>query len=162
MSLIRRVSGVLVILLSMLFLTTCTASQDAAGTQPVSPTVSPSRAGNPCTSGRGSDNRQAPIVCVDDSRRTLSVSPDPVRVHNVLRGDMRSPVMIHWWTQSGGGDLELEIADGCVTDLDCSRPGHCSARTLPGAGKSCKYDVWITGGNHDRLDPTIVIEPCCP
>jgi hypothetical protein len=47
-----------------------------------------------------------------------------------------------------------------VTAHECSR-GHCWARTIPGAGKTCKYDVWITGDQHDRLDPTIIIQPCC-
>lgn len=117
--------------------------------------------GNPCANnGRGSSSRQAPIVCVDDSERTLTVSPEPVAVHDSLQSDRSAGVMMHWWTTSGSGDLRLEIERGCVTEHECSR-GHCWARSIPGASKTCKYDVWIENGPHDRLDPTIIIQPCC-
>jgi hypothetical protein len=154
MSLIRRSSAVLVGVLSGLFLTTCAVSHSAD--------VAPAGGGNPCMSGNGSSNRQAPIVCVDDSNRTLTVSPDPVRAHHVLESDRKSPVMIHWWTRSGTGALQLEIEPGCVAKHQCdSRTGHCWAQTLSKSGATCKYDVWIEGGNHDRLDPTIVVDACC-
>lgn len=163
MSLIRRISGVVVILLSMMLLTTCVASNDTAAIAPATgPGGSGGGGGNPCTNGNGSSNRQAPIVCVDDSNRTLSVSPDPVRVHHVMASDRRSPVMMHWWTRSGTGALRLEIEPGCVAKHQCdSRNGHCWTQTLAKAGSTCKYDVWIEGGNHDRLDPTIVVDACC-
>ncbi|HEX2060558.1 MAG TPA: hypothetical protein VHK90_07445, partial [Thermoanaerobaculia bacterium] len=61
----------------------------------------------------------------------------------------------------GGGDLQLEIEPGCVTQQQCDGRGHCWARSIPGSASRCKYDVWINGGNHDRLDPTIVITGCC-
>jgi hypothetical protein len=54
------------------------------------------------------------------------------------------------------------VEPGCVGDVRCDGRGHCSARAVAGAARSCKYDVWINGGDHDRLDPTIVISPCCP
>ncbi|HEY0156527.1 MAG TPA: hypothetical protein VGF28_04465 [Thermoanaerobaculia bacterium] len=118
---------------------------------------------SPCAANpKGETNRQAPIVCVDDSARTLTVSPEPVFVHDVLEGDRRSPVMLHWYTTSGTGDLRVEIEPGCVEAQRCDGNGHCSARTRPGSNKQqCKYDVWINGGKHDRLDPTIIISPCC-
>ena len=116
--------------------------------------------GGPCSSGAGDTNRQAPIVCVDDSARTLVVSPDPVTVHDSMSAQRSSGVMMHWYTRSGTGDLQVEIEPGCVTETKCDRPGHCSARTMPGSAKSCKYDVWVTGKS-DRLDPTIVVTTCC-
>lgn len=113
---------------------------------------------NPCGGGRGTADRNAPIVCVDDSGETLSVHPDPVEAHSVGEAG-RQPVMIHWWTRSGGNVLNLEIQPGCVTDVTC-RGSHCSARTLPSdARKQCKYDVWTD--KHARLDPEVVITPCC-
>jgi len=127
----------------------CAANQQSAGT----------RAG--CGDGAGSANRQAPIVCVDDSARTLSVSPDPVTLHDVSSSDRRTPVVLHWYTRSGGGDLQVEVEPGCLSEVRCDGNGHCMARSQPGSTSRCKYDVWINGGNHDRLDPTIVITPCC-
>ncbi len=117
--------------------------------------------GNPCASGGGSADRNAPIVCVDDRGGTLSVTPDPIRVHDVGAAD-KLPVMIHWHTRTGANDLRIEIEPGCVTEVSCERPGHCSARTLPRedkASKRCKYDVWTD--RHPRLDPEIIIDPCC-
>jgi hypothetical protein len=116
--------------------------------------------GGPCSSPRGDANRQAPIVCVDDSSRTLVVSPDPVTVDDALSRDRKSPVMMHWFTRSGTGDLQVEIEPGCVAEAKCDGRGHCSARTMPGSTKSCKYDVWVTGKS-ERLDPTIVVTTCC-
>ena len=114
-----------------------------------------------CGNGVGSANRQAPIICVDDSNRTLAVNPDPVTIHNVRKDDMASPVMVHWYTRSGPGDLQLELEEGCVAQVKCDGRGHCQARTEPKSSKTCKYDVWITGDDHDRLDPTIVLTNCC-
>lgn len=149
MSVVRMLPRCLV-LLSLAFLAAC------AGHHPGG-----SGNGNPCLNGNGSSSRQAPIVCVDDSARVLSVSPEPVTVHDVLESDRRSPVAVHWYTKSGAGDLQLEIAPGCVTPPQCDGRGHCWARSLPGATGKCKYDVWIEGGRHDRLDPTIVLSTCC-
>ncbi len=123
--------------------------------------VAPGASGGPCANGNGVANRQAPIVCVDDRARKLSVDPEPVMVHHVRREDMKSPVMVHWYTRSGTGDLQLKVEQGCVADLRCDGRGHCQARSEPQPGKSCKYDVWITGDDHDKLDPTIVIVNCC-
>lgn len=112
---------------------------------------------NPCAKGTGNADRNAPIVCVDDSGSTLSVHPDPVTVHRRSGG---APVMIHWWTRSGGGVLGIEIQAGCVTEVNCNGP-HCSARTLPGdtGGARCKYDVWTD--TKPRLDPEVIIVDCC-
>lgn len=114
-----------------------------------------------CRDGAGENNRQAPIVCVDDSARTLSVAPEPIVMHDVLASDRTTPVAVHWFTRSGGGDLRIDIERGCVGRVQCDGRGHCFARTLPGARKQCKYDVWIRGDKHDRLDPTLVVDPCC-
>ena len=113
---------------------------------------------NPCGSGVGDTNRNAPIVCVDDTGGTLRVQPDPIAAHSVGESDRR-PVMIHWWTRSGGNQLKLDIEEGCVTDLSC-RGSHCQARTLPVTErKQCKYAVWTD--KHPKLDPDIVVDPCC-
>lgn len=114
---------------------------------------------SPCGMGEGKADRNAPIVCVDDLGGTLSVNPDPIRAHDVGQSD-RQPVVIHWWTRSGGGELGIEVAPGCVTNVTC-RGAHCTARTLPtdAAGARCKYDVWTA--KHPRLDPEIIIDDCC-
>lgn len=151
MSVVRLVPRGLALLAVLLVIAGC-ASQSGGG--------NPLR-GNPCLSGPGSNNRQAPIVCVDDSTRTLSVWPEPVMVHDVAEGDRATPVTVHWFTKSGAGDLQLEIEPGCVSRQQCDGQGHCWAKSVPGASKRCKYDVWINGGNHDRLDPTVVITGCC-
>jgi hypothetical protein len=122
---------------------------------------SPSATARVCGGGVGSSNRQAPIVCVDDSARTLTVSPDPVTLHDVRSDDRRSPVVLHWYTRSGSGDLQVEMEPGCTSDVRCDGNGHCQALSRPGAKGTCKYDVWINGGNHERLDPTVVITTCC-
>ncbi len=117
--------------------------------------------GNPCASKAGSTDRNAPIVCVDDTGATLSVSPDPIRVHDVGAAD-KMPVVIHWYTVSGANDLHIEMEPGCITDTKCDVAGHCMARTMPRADKTekrCKYDVWTD--KHPRLDPEVIIIPCC-
>jgi hypothetical protein len=117
--------------------------------------------GNPCASGAPPMNKQAPIVCIDDSARKLVVSPDPVVVHDVSASDRKTPVGVQWFTKSGTGDVQVSIEPGCVDKKSCNGNGKCAAETVPGAKKRCKYDVWITGGAHDRLDPTVVVDPCC-
>lgn len=136
-----RVCPILVLL--VFFIAGCAAYHDATG-------------GGVCA---GEPNPQSPIVCVDDSVRTLTVNPDPITIDDVQGGQ---PITLVWKTESGRGDLQVEMKDpGCVTDVNCPGNGRCTARSIPGASKSCKYDVWINGGNHDRLDPTVVIQPCC-
>ena len=115
--------------------------------------------GNPCSKGSGTTNRNAPIVCVDDTGGTLSVNPDPIGINSVGETD-RQPVVIHWYTRSGGNVLSVNIQPGCVTDVDCNG-SHCKARTLPVTARAqCKYTV--DTDRHDELDPEIVIDPCCP
>jgi hypothetical protein len=155
-----RITGrpfrIVVLLLTPLGIAGCAAS-GATDSQP-----SGIMRGSPCAgNAAGEASRQAPIVCVDDSARTLSVRPDPVAIHDVLENNRSAPVVLQWFTTSGTGDLQLEIEPGCVSDVRCNGRGHCTARSVPRAARSCKYDVWINGGNHDRLDPTIVISPCC-
>lgn len=119
---------------------------------------------NPCATGRATaSSKQTPIVCVDDSQRTLRVFPDPVRVHDVKSADRKSPVAIQWLTKSGMGDVHVQMGPACdsVKVKGCTGGGKCEAETTPGVMKPCKYDVWITGGKHDRLDPTVIIDPCC-
>jgi hypothetical protein len=158
MSLAGRMSRVVLLLVTPIWIAGCAASQQAGDSHIAGGGTGQ---GSPCSNGNGSENRQAPIVCVDDSQRTLSVWPEPVHVHDVQTGGGK-PVMVHWYTRSGGGDLRVEIEPGCVVQETCDGRGHCSARSVPGKGRrECKYDIWINGGQHDRLDPTVVIQPCC-
>jgi hypothetical protein len=129
-------------------LTFCTASSNPSGGTLLR--------GNPCSSGVGTTESKAPIVCVDDTGATLSVNPDPVTAHGKVN---KVPVMIHWWTRSGGGTLGIDVHPGCVTDVSCSG-AHCTARTIPTPGGArCKYAVWTD--TKPKLDPDIVITDCC-
>jgi hypothetical protein len=118
---------------------------------------------NPCEKGRPAMSKQQPVVCIDDSARTLVADPDRIVVHDVNAADRVSPVAIQWFTKSGTGDVHVQMAPGCtaVRLKNCNGKGKCDAETIPGARRECKYDVWITGGKHDRLDPTVVVDACC-
>ena len=143
------------LLTAALVFTTCNSSSTT--------TIAPSPGGgtqgrSPCGAGVGVANRNAPIVCVDDTGDTLKVHPDPIGAYAVGEGHGQ-PVVLHWWTRSGGNTLNLEIQEGCVTDLKCTG-GHCTARTLPKESRTqCKYDVWTD--KHPKLDPDIIVDPCC-
>lgn len=162
------------LLVSSLILTCKTPDPGAPGGTAPAPApapIAPSRSGpsvapetGPCNSqGKGDENRDRPIVCVDDSAGALSVHPDPVRAHEVMSTDRKTPPVIQWFTRSGRGDLKVEFKDaGCVTDIDCNKNGHCKAKVIPlgGAGeKRCKYDVLLEG--HPTLDPDTIIVGCC-
>lgn len=114
---------------------------------------------NPCADGAGRKSLRAPIVCVDDTGPRLTVSPDPVVADDRHGG---RPVVIHWWTRSGRGELRIEGVDACLTNVECSGD-HCMAKAkdVPEteAWVRCKYDVWTNEQN--RLDPDIVITECC-
>jgi hypothetical protein len=154
MSKVRILLRWFLLITAALVISTCQSASDAYAPSPGGGAL----AANPCRSGGGKADRNAPIVCVDDSADTLSVDPDPITAHSVGKAD-RQPVMIHWWTKSGGNALNLEIQAGCVTEVKCNG-AHCSARTLPVTErKQCKYDVWTD--KHPKLDPDIVIDPCC-
>lgn len=144
----------ILLITAALVFTTCKSASDTYAPSPGGGAL----AANPCKTGAGKADRNAPIVCVDDSGATLSVNPDPVEVHDEAAG--RAPVVIHWWTRSGGGELGIEVQPGCVTDVNC-RGAHCMARTLPkdDGGARCKYDVWTA--THPRLDPEVIIVDCC-
>ena len=156
MSEVRLVPRLLVLLVVALLL-----AGWAARTTPDATPGSTALRTNPCASGTPPMNKQAPIVCIDDSARTLVVSPDPVRVHDVNASGRKTPVAVQWFTKSGTGDVQVRIDSGCVDKKACNGNGKCAAETVPGAKATCKYDVWITGGKHDKLDPTVVVDPCC-
>lgn len=146
MSILRQVPRFLVLFAAVMLVTGCGSW------------INRSTSGGICSGGGGSSNRQAPIVCVDDSGPILTVNPDPVTAHDKKK-DSTQPVTIRWATVSGA-DLWVEMKeDGCVQQLNCNAPGSCTAVTVPGASKQCKYDVWTTPEN--RLDPIIIITPCC-
>ena len=155
MSVLRRpVSSCVLVLSAVLLICGCAARNDS-GTRPLRP--------NPCAGGAiPPENRQAPIVCIDDSQRVLRAYPDPVFVHDVNESDRVTPVEIQWFTTSGTGNVQVELETGCVTQKSCDRNGKWAAKAVRGANKRCKYDVWIEGDkNHDRLDPVVVITTCC-
>ena len=159
MSEVRLVPRLLALLVATLLIAGCAANNPtrsgANNSEPVGD--------NPCATGKATgSSKQAPIVCVDDSARTLVVFPDPVVVHNVKESDRTTPVTVQWLTRSGAGDVQVRIEPGCVDKKSCDGKGKCTAETVPGAKKRCKYDVWITGGAHDRLDPTVDVGECCP
>lgn len=134
-----------------LVLMTCSSASSTSGS-------GNARMANPCSKGKGATNRNAPIVCVDDTAATLSVNPDSLGVNSVGESD-RQAVVIQWWTKSGGNALNIEVEPGCVTDVACDG-AHCKARTLPVTSRTrCKYEVWTD--KHPKLDPDIVIDPCC-
>jgi hypothetical protein len=156
MSVVRLVPRCVVVFAAVLLISACAARNAPA------PGPNPFR-GNPCAGGAvPGENRQAPIVCIDDSGRKLRAYPDPVFVHDVKESDHLTPVEIQWYTTSGIGDVRVEMESGCVTEKQCDHNGKCAAKTIKGANKRCKYDVWIEGdAKHDRLDPVVVITTCC-
>lgn len=157
MSVVRLVPRLIVLSASVLLIGGC-ARSSMPDPNPIRPLVV-----NPCAKGRPPANKQEPVVCIDDSSRTLVAHPDRVVVHDVKAGDRTSPVQIHWYTTSGTGDVHVRMAPGCraVSLKGCNGNGKCEADTVPGERTECKYDVWITGGKHDLLDPTVVVDPCC-
>jgi hypothetical protein len=150
-------SRIVLLLGAVLLVSSCASQQAVDGAAAAGP-----MRGNPCTKKAGSTDRNAPIVCVDDTGSALTVAPDPIRVHDVGASD-RQPVVLHWHTVSGSNDLQIEIEPGCVTEMRCDGKGHCMARSLPRGDdrteKRCKYDVWTD--RHPRLDPDVIIVPCC-
>jgi hypothetical protein len=146
MSEVRSFPRLFILLLASILITTCARHDRPAPF-----------AGSPCAGGTGVDNREAPIVCVDDSGSALSVNPDPIRVYHEKRGG--GPVTLQWFTKSGG-NLELRWQkDACVTSTVCNG-GHCTAQTrADSAGQQCKYDVMVDG--HPTLDPDVIIIRCC-
>jgi hypothetical protein len=156
MSVVRLVPRLIVLSASVLLISGCARARPEPN--PIRPFAE-----NPCTKGTPAADKQAPIVCIDDSNRTLVAKPDRVFVHDVKAADRRSPVQIQWYTTSGTGDVHVKMADSCraVNVKGCNGKGKCEADTVPGVTTECKYDVWITGGKHDRLDPTVVVDGCC-
>ncbi|MFL6248451.1 MAG: hypothetical protein ACJ74H_20680 [Thermoanaerobaculia bacterium] len=156
MSVVRLVPRLIVLSASVLLVSGC--ARPAPGPNPIRPIDA-----NPCAAGVPAASKQAPIVCIDDSNRTLVAIPDRVVVHDVKEADRTSPVQIEWYTISGTGDVHVRMKPGCtaVKPKTCNGNGKCEAETVPGSRTECKYDVWITGGKHDLLDPTIVVDPCC-
>lgn len=124
--------------------------------------VAPTAAGpSGCPGGKGSNHPDLPIICVNDRLSVLTVDPDRAYVNDVDSTDKRTPVAIHWFTRSGGRNLQIAFSDpSCVKNLSCDGRGHCRAVTNPvTAQKTCKYDVWTDV--HPKLDPYVIVTPCC-
>ncbi len=158
MSVVRLVTRLIVLSAFALLISGCARAYPDPNTNPIRPLVA-----NPCANGHPPANKQQPIVCIDDSNRTLAAHPDRVFVHDVKSDDRTKPVPIQWYTTSGTGNVQVKMESGCraVKLKACNGNGKCEAETVPGTTTECKYDVWITGGKHDLLDPTVVIDACC-
>jgi hypothetical protein len=157
MSVVRPVSRLIVLSSFVLLIGSCAQSNP-------DPNLIRPFGGNPCAGGAPpAANKQAPIVCIDDSARTLVAKPDRIHVHESKKENRSQPVQIQWYTTSGTGDVHVKMEPGCtaVKLKTCNGNGNCQAETTPGVTTQCKYDVWITGGKHDLLDPDVVIDPCC-
>jgi len=150
MSEVRSLPRLLILLVASIFIATCAQNSRGPGATGL--------AGNPCSSGKGLVNREAPIVCIDDTNTKLTIDPDPVEVWHKQRGG--GPVTIQWFTKTGGGTIEFQWQKAtCVTKEVCTT-GHCTAQTLStSTGETCKYDILMPG--HDRLDPEVVVSGCC-
>lgn len=114
-----------------------------------------------CPGGSGGNHPDLPVICVDDRFSTLSVNPQTAYVNDTDSSDRQSPVAIHWFTRSGGRNLQVAFNDpSCVRNLSCDGRGHCRAVTNRVTKETrCKYDVWTD--EHPRLDPYVIVKPCC-
>lgn len=155
MSVVRRVPRLILVCVCAVFLATCARpSTDPPGPSPLMV--------NPCEKGMPKLDKQAPIVCIDDSARTLVAKPDRIVIHESRKGAPTEPVAIQWYTTSGTGDLHVKMDSSCDAVREKGHgTGKYEMTTVPGKKRECKYDVWITGPDHDRLDPTVVIDACC-
>lgn len=150
------------VLLAVMFLSlTCAMAPppDPNTTEPAPPSLS----GNPCLGGSGVKDPDRPIVCVDDSAEILSVSPDPIWIHDRMSTNRSTPATIQWFTKSGNGELRVRFKDErCVRRVVCTgtRCNAVAARKMDkGEEVRCKYDVQLTG--HPDLDPETVLVGCC-
>lgn len=159
MSVVRLVSRLLILCVVTLMIGACA--------RPATPNRGPGSTNlvtNPCATGSATTStKQEPIVCIDDSARTLVAIPDRIHVHESKKENRSLPVQIQWYTKSGTGDVHVRMEPSCTALLvkTCNGNGKCEAETKPGVTTECKYDVWITGGKHDLLDPEVVVDPCC-
>jgi hypothetical protein len=139
---------------SAVILSTCAHSN----TNPPSPGGGNAGFVGACGSVTASANRDAPIVCIDDTGSALTVSPDPIRV-NQTHSTTHAPVVLQWHTKSGN-DVQIEMEPGCVEPVKCTK-GHCTTKAMPTSGSEtrCKYSIEMSG--HPKLDPDVIIIPCC-
>jgi hypothetical protein len=156
----NRIRVQLVLLAATLLIAACA---------PVDPEPDPAPPGltgpaGPCRDNpRGERNNDAPVICVDDSADTLSVSPDPFLLHERPRSGANISPAVQWFTRSGKGALHIRFKnEDCVRNMVCNG-GHCTAvaaRLNPGeTERRCKYDVELRG--HPPLDPEGILVGCC-
>lgn len=157
----NRIRVPLVLLAAVLLIGSC--AQQTQQPMPPSPGGAASAAGFAGGGCRAVKNADAPIVCVDDSRDVLSVSPDPFVLHETPSPAGSAPPTVQWFTMSGRGDLKVIFKDTeCVRNVNCNGP-RCTAiasKLDPGETQQrCKYDVQLTG--HPDLDPDGILTGCC-
>jgi len=132
----------------------------ACATKPVNP-LNPGRApANDCARGVGTAHKEKPVVCVSSTEAGIVVQPESIELWDVLPSDKTKPVMIHWVTSTGGGDLQIRMkTEGCVEEMKCNEKGHCHAKAIDVTGsKRCEYGITLDG---KELDPEVVITDCC-
>lgn len=111
------------------------------------------------------DDRQGPVICVDDTGSALTFLPDPAVIHDVKHDDANAAVPIRWFVRTPGRKLEVEMVDpDCVDAPTCAGP-QCMSQSRKGQKdpKICKYNVWVDRGEADEMyrDPTVIITGCC-
>jgi len=148
MSEVRLLLRVCILLCAALLIGTCRSADDKTILTGV------------CSSMLGDANPDGPTVCVDDGPKMPKVSHNTITMNRTRPGV--GATEIQWLTRSGTGPLEIDVQPGCFTHVSCAA-GRCSAKALPvTARKTCKYSVFINDGNHEKLDPDVVVVPCCP
>ena len=115
---------------------------------------------NNCARGNGTANKAQPVVCVSDTGAGLAVDPESIELWDVTPADKTKPVMIHWVTRSGKGDLQIRMKEeGCVEKIQCNKNGHCHAKAIDVTGsKRCTYGITLDG---KELDPDVIVTDCC-
>lgn len=113
-------------------------------------------------------DKNHPVVCVVGGM----VSPKSIRVNDFERPHggppSNRPVVIKWRTSTNTGALsvtDFQPPDTCVTQVNCNSNG-CTAvvkgqklRSEGGSDVTCHYTLTLDGV---KLDPDIVVDPCCP
>lgn len=164
MSVVRKTRFLVLLVLPLLVLNASCVRTAAPSDQGPKATVTSTEFARkgPCSDVMGSPFKAGPIICVDDTATSLSVTPDTIEVWDSVPNQPNTPVMLQWFTSSGTGDLRIVPSDPAKCPLKDSKaavPGHYWLQTIPGqTTEGCKYTVFV--GTRQK-DPTIVITPCC-
>ena len=113
----------------------------------------------------GSPSPYAPIVCVDDSLKTLPTDPETIHVINLPHG--KRPTVLNWFTVSGTNNLSVTFNQGnagCFVKSPECHGSHCMAVIYQDAAVhlQCKYTVKLLNKRDYINDPVVEIDACCP